>query len=389
MAAGSDSVLNCDTCGLAQQVDELAPGMSAECIRCGATVATRPRGGTDATLALTLAALVLYIPANIYPILAMNLYGAYNENTVWDGVVSLMEHNEYFVAAIVFLASIVIPRIKLLGLTFLVASVNWGRCRRLRARTRSLKCSDAGGPWAGGHGEFQGRRRPARPPDACALPRRAGARGERRCPVQGREERARAHPPHPLGRRRRARRQPVLDRAAAGGLWPGDGPHHGALRTRDQRGPRPNRSGAEERIHRPGESAVDGRRRSENRAARRAAEDARRRAGVLPRRRGRHRAAPGPCAERALGRRARGHLSALRPAGARGLVLLGCEWPQHQGRHPQGRGHRVRIAARLHHRRHRVRDAAGHGAREAGYGVLPLRRAEEGMARVGAQDPAR
>jgi len=148
MAAGSDSVLNCDTCGLAQQVDELAPGMSAECIRCGATVATRPRGGTDATLALTLAALVLYIPANIYPILAMNLYGAYNENTVWDGVVSLMEHNEYFVAAIVFLASIVIPLIKLLGLTFLVASVNWGKGRRLRARTHIFKFIDAVGPWA-------------------------------------------------------------------------------------------------------------------------------------------------------------------------------------------------------------------------------------------------
>ena len=148
MAAADDTVLTCETCGLSQRVDPLAPGMSAECIRCGATVATRPAGGGDVTLALTIAALVLYIPANIYPILSMSLYGSYSENTVWDGVVSLMQHDEYFVAAIVFLASIVIPLLKLLGLTFLVASVKWGKGRRLRARTKIFQFIDAVGPWA-------------------------------------------------------------------------------------------------------------------------------------------------------------------------------------------------------------------------------------------------
>jgi len=133
----AESVLACDTCGLSQRVEDLSPGTSAECIRCG-----------DTTLALTLAALVLYVPANIYPILKMNLYGTYSENTVWDGVVNLIQYNEYFVAAIVFLASIVIPLMKLLGLLFLVASVKWGRGRRLRGRTHISKFIDAIGPWA-------------------------------------------------------------------------------------------------------------------------------------------------------------------------------------------------------------------------------------------------
>ena len=141
--ASSDTVLACESCGLAQRVEELAPGMSAECIRCGSTIATRPRGGADATLALTLAALVLYVPANIYPILTMNLYGNFSDNTIWDGVVSLMDHNEYFVAAIVFLASIVIPLMKLLGLSFLVWSVRWG-CARAPASTSSSTPSDLG-----------------------------------------------------------------------------------------------------------------------------------------------------------------------------------------------------------------------------------------------------
>jgi len=146
--ASSDTVLACEGCGLLQRVDDLAPGTSAECIRCGSTLARQSYGGADATLALTLAALVLYIPANIYPILSMNMYGAYTENTVWDGVVSLFQYNQYFIAVVVFLASIVIPLLKLMGLFFLVASVKWGRGRRLRARTRIFRFIDLIGPWA-------------------------------------------------------------------------------------------------------------------------------------------------------------------------------------------------------------------------------------------------
>jgi paraquat-inducible protein A len=146
--AATEAILACETCGLTQRVEDVAPGMSAECIRCGSTIVSRPASGPDVTLALTLAALVLDVPANIYPILTMNMYGAYSENTVWDGVVNLIRYNEYLVAAIVFLASIVIPLMKLLGLLFLVASVKWGGGRRLRGRTHIFKFIDAIGPWA-------------------------------------------------------------------------------------------------------------------------------------------------------------------------------------------------------------------------------------------------
>lgn len=142
-----ETVLACETCGLAQRVAELPPGTVAECIRCGYPVSSHSYG-VDITAALALAALVLYVPANLYPILKMDIYGAYSESTVWDGVVSLWQHNEYFVAIVVFLASIVIPLVKLLGLFFLVVSVKWGYGRRLRGRTRVYKFIDAIGPWA-------------------------------------------------------------------------------------------------------------------------------------------------------------------------------------------------------------------------------------------------
>src|SRR3954462_9142887 len=145
--AATDAVYACETCGLSQRVEPLAPGNSAEWIRCGSVIVSRPFGGLEITAALTVASLVLYILANIYPILSMNIYGAYTENTVWDGVVGLMNYNEYFVALVVFLASIVIPLLKLLGLLFLVISVKWGKDRRLRGRTRIYKFIDVIGPW--------------------------------------------------------------------------------------------------------------------------------------------------------------------------------------------------------------------------------------------------
>jgi paraquat-inducible protein A len=143
------SVLSCDTCGLVQLVDRLPPGTAAECIRCGSFIAAGASAGRlEVTAALSLAALVLYVPANIYPIMKMYLHGAYSESTVWDGVVTLMTYNEWAVAAIVFLASMVIPLVKLAGLLSLViaARIGWGR--RLRARTQLYKFIDAIGRWA-------------------------------------------------------------------------------------------------------------------------------------------------------------------------------------------------------------------------------------------------
>src|SRR4030088_1028151 len=88
----NDAVLPCDTCGLTQRIDNLEPGTVAECIRCGSPITWRGLGGLDVSLAFTLSALVLYVPANLYPILQMNMYGVYSETAVWVVVVSLWRY---------------------------------------------------------------------------------------------------------------------------------------------------------------------------------------------------------------------------------------------------------------------------------------------------------
>ena len=147
--ASEPVVASCPTCGLVQAVEPLRPGTVAECMRCGSFLeARRSERSLEVTGALTLAALILYVPANVYPITKMYLYGAYSESTVWDGVVMLMNGEQWVVAIVVLLASMVIPLVKLAGLLSLVVTARMGWGRRLRSRTQLYKFIDAIGPWA-------------------------------------------------------------------------------------------------------------------------------------------------------------------------------------------------------------------------------------------------
>jgi paraquat-inducible protein A len=146
--APRERIVACKVCGQVQQIEILPPGAALECCRCHAIIEQRRRHGVAITAALALAALILYVPANIYPILKMQQYGIYSESTVWDGVVTLAQTRQWFVALVVFLASIVIPLMKLMGLFFLSITAQFHSTRWLRARTRIYKFIDVIGPWA-------------------------------------------------------------------------------------------------------------------------------------------------------------------------------------------------------------------------------------------------
>jgi paraquat-inducible protein A len=143
-----DTVVACSTCGLVQRLGALGPGMVAECARCSARLASRKPNSLARTAAFSLAALLFYIPANIYPILQMDLYGVHSENTVWEGCKALFQRGEVLVAIVVFLASLLIPGLKLLGLFFLVLSGARRSRRRRPLRTWIYRTIDVVGPWA-------------------------------------------------------------------------------------------------------------------------------------------------------------------------------------------------------------------------------------------------
>jgi paraquat-inducible protein A len=111
-------------------------------------MARRTRGSLHLTAALSLAALILYVPANYFPILRLEMYGAVSQNTVWQGCRALFEDGQWGIAVIVFLASIFIPLVKLMGLFYLVIAARLGTPRGKMTRTWVFKIIEGAGRWA-------------------------------------------------------------------------------------------------------------------------------------------------------------------------------------------------------------------------------------------------
>ncbi|AGH94569.1 paraquat-inducible protein A [Pseudobdellovibrio exovorus] len=72
-----------------------------------------------ASTALSLTALIFYIPANVLPFMTIEMYGRRNSSTIWEGIVTLADDGAWFIALVVFLASLLIPLLKLLILFYL------------------------------------------------------------------------------------------------------------------------------------------------------------------------------------------------------------------------------------------------------------------------------
>ena len=118
------------------------------CPRCGARVTRRLPESVSRTVALTVAGVLLYIPANLYPLATLPIGGKPMQYTVLEGVVDLVKADLWGLAVIVFVASFLIPGIKLVGLTWCVASVLRRSDRHLVAKTRMYRMVDEIGRWS-------------------------------------------------------------------------------------------------------------------------------------------------------------------------------------------------------------------------------------------------
>ena len=135
--------IGCDTCGL---VSRAAPGM--RCPRCGFRLHDRKPWSIQRSWAFAIAALVLYIPANIYPVLTVVRLGAGSPSTILGGVRELAEVGMWPLAALVFFASVAVPVLKLTGLGILLISTHTGTGWALHDRTKLYRIVDAIGRWS-------------------------------------------------------------------------------------------------------------------------------------------------------------------------------------------------------------------------------------------------
>jgi paraquat-inducible protein A len=118
------------------------------CPRCGAAVTSRKKYPYSRSMALLLAAGLLYLPANIYPIATIPIDLKPTSYTVLGGVIDLVKSHLIGLAALVFTASFTIPLLKMLGLAWCASSAMCNSCRLLIGKTRVYRIIEEIGRWS-------------------------------------------------------------------------------------------------------------------------------------------------------------------------------------------------------------------------------------------------
>ena len=127
---------------------KLAPEAERRCPRCGSTLHLRKPDSVDRTLALLLTAALLYIPANVLPIMTTTRLGRPLDSTILGGVVLLWHHGSYPVASVIFIASVLVPLGKLVILSWLCWSVLRHHKTSNRERTVLYRITEFIGKWS-------------------------------------------------------------------------------------------------------------------------------------------------------------------------------------------------------------------------------------------------
>ncbi|HEY3601155.1 MAG TPA: paraquat-inducible protein A [Chthoniobacterales bacterium] len=124
----------------------VSPVRNVRCPRCRSRLHLRGSESLQRTWALTIAALILYFPANLLPILKITSVTGDKQNTILGGVVQFWQQRDYLVAIIIFSASVVIPVLKIIAIVSLSLAARTGR--RPFGMTRIYRVTEFIGRWS-------------------------------------------------------------------------------------------------------------------------------------------------------------------------------------------------------------------------------------------------
>ena len=139
-SAAARGLAVCHVCGLA------SPVSAQRCPRCRDSLHLRNRESLQRTWAFTLASLLLYFPANLLPILRVESFAGPQSSTIMGGVIQFWQEEDYPVAIIIFVASVMIPVLKIIAIVWLclAASSGW----QPRRMTRLYRVTEFVGRWS-------------------------------------------------------------------------------------------------------------------------------------------------------------------------------------------------------------------------------------------------
>ncbi len=123
-------------------------GHAAACPRCGSVLHLRNSNSLSSTWALLITAIILFVPANVYPVMSVSIFGNGMADTIISGVIHLMHAGQYPIAILVFIASILVPLFKIIGLGALLLAVQFGWPINRRQASTIFRIVNFIGPWS-------------------------------------------------------------------------------------------------------------------------------------------------------------------------------------------------------------------------------------------------
>ncbi|MFP7571125.1 paraquat-inducible protein A [Marivita sp. S2033] len=120
LTARAAGLVGCSQCG------RVHPLGTQTCSVCGAHLESRDTASLQKVWAWLFAGIVVYIPANVYPMLRTSTLGHTTESTIVGGVFDLLDHGAIGIAIIVFVASVIIPVSKFISIAYLAFRVQRG-----------------------------------------------------------------------------------------------------------------------------------------------------------------------------------------------------------------------------------------------------------------------
>jgi paraquat-inducible protein A len=145
MTAAREGLLACHTCAFLARAD----GEShAWCPRCGAALHFRKPDSIARTWAFLIASVILYLPANVLPVMETSSIFGVQKDTILSGVVYLWVSGSWPLAVVVFIASVLVPLAKIAALAFLTASVQMRSRWQPEQRTRLYRVVELVGRWS-------------------------------------------------------------------------------------------------------------------------------------------------------------------------------------------------------------------------------------------------
>ena len=141
------NIVMCEACGLPCRA--MHDTVAQRCPRCRARLHVRKPRSIPRTWALIIAAAILYVPANVLPVMFTgNLIGGRESHTILGGIVQLWNNGSMGLALIVFVASVVVPILKMMGLAILAYSTQHGSSWAPRQRTALYRLIELVGHWS-------------------------------------------------------------------------------------------------------------------------------------------------------------------------------------------------------------------------------------------------